>query len=98
MKAGPYSAHPSRCKHLPQRLAREMLQRMTSTPINPPIKTPCVQVCFVDPKAQLCVGCFRTMEELGRWTRYTDDERAAIMTALPERETAYKAAKPVRQE
>ncbi len=58
-----------------------------------PIKTPCVKVCFVDPKAGVCLGCFRTMEELGRWTRYSDAERDAIMQALPERETAYRRAR-----
>ena len=58
-----------------------------------PIKTPCVKVCFVDPKAGVCLGCFRTMEELGRWTRYSDAERDAIMQALPEREAAYRQAR-----
>lgn len=58
-----------------------------------PIKTPCVKVCFVDPKAGVCLGCFRTMEELGRWTRYSNEERDAIMQALPERETAYRRAR-----
>ena len=66
-----------------------MLHRMSRNPI----KTPCVQVCFVDPKAGVCVGCFRTMEELGRWTKYSDNERAAIMAALPGREDAYREAK-----
>ena len=56
----------------------------------PPVKTPCVKVCFVDPKAQICVGCFRTLVELGRWTAYSDAERDAIIKALPERETAYR--------
>jgi len=58
-----------------------------------PITTPCVKVCFVDPKAGVCLGCFRTMEELGCWTRYSDAERDAIMQALPERETAYRRAR-----
>ena len=56
-----------------------------------PIKTPCVKVCFVDPAAGLCVGCFRSMEELGRWTKYSDAEREAIMAALPQREADYAA-------
>ncbi|MEA1941432.1 MAG: DUF1289 domain-containing protein [Pseudomonadota bacterium] len=55
-----------------------------------PIKSPCVKVCFVDPEAEICVGCFRTMEELGRWTRYTDAEREAILEALPGREAGYR--------
>ena len=68
-----------------------MLQCMSRNPI----KTPCVQVCFVDPGAGVCVGCFRTMEELGRWTRYTDAERDTIMAALPGREHAYRESKKV---
>ena len=55
-----------------------------------PIRTPCVKVCFVDPAAQMCVGCFRTMEELGRWTRYSDAEREAILAELPGRADAYR--------
>lgn len=56
-----------------------------------PIKTPCVKVCFVDPKEGLCVGCFRTMEELGRWTRYSDQERDDILEQLPARRDTYAA-------
>jgi len=55
--------------------------------------SPCIQVCFVDPERQICVGCFRTMEELARWTRYSDEDRAAIGEALPARRDAYRAAK-----
>lgn len=58
-----------------------------------PIKTPCVKVCFVDPKEGLCVGCFRTMEELGRWTRYSDTERDDILAQLPVRRDRYTAAR-----
>ncbi len=59
-----------------------------------PIKTPCVKVCFVDPAAGLCVGCFRTMNELARWTKYSDAEREAILAALPQREARYAAQHP----
>lgn len=62
-----------------------MLRPMSTAPI----KTPCVQVCFVDPAAGVCVGCFRTMEELGRWTKYSDGEREAILAALPQRQARY---------
>lgn len=60
------------------------------------IWSPCVKVCFVDPEAGLCVGCFRSLEELGQWTRYTDEERAAIGESLPERERTYKNGKARR--
>jgi predicted Fe-S protein YdhL (DUF1289 family) len=57
-----------------------------------PVWSPCIKVCFVDPARQLCVGCFRTMEELGRWTRMSAEERAAVGEALPARRAEYEAA------
>jgi predicted Fe-S protein YdhL (DUF1289 family) len=56
---------------------------MTSPPR--PIVTPCVQVCIVDGESGLCLGCYRTLPEIGRWSRLTDAERAAIMTGLDDR-------------
>lgn len=50
-----------------------------------PIATPCQKVCAVSGASGLCVGCGRTLKEIGGWTRFTDAERAAIMAALPER-------------
>lgn len=53
------------------------------------IATPCVQVCVVDAGAGLCLGCKRTLPEIARWSRLTDDERAAIMADLPGRKTPF---------
>ena len=50
-----------------------------------PIATPCVKVCYVDGKSGLCLGCFRTLPEIARWSRFSDEERAAIMSELPGR-------------
>ncbi len=60
------------------------------------IWTPCIKVCFVDPGAGLCVGCFRTLPELAQWTRYTSEQRQAVRDALPEREAAYRKEKAQR--
>lgn len=53
-----------------------------------PIATPCVKICAVDGRSGLCVGCGRTLREIGAWTRFSDAERAAIMAALPARRAA----------
>ena len=53
--------------------------------------SPCVRRCTLDPESGLCVGCGRTLAEIGKWTRYTDDERQAIMNALPDRLAAHHA-------
>ncbi len=49
------------------------------------IATPCVNVCCVDGPSRLCLGCYRTLPEIVRWQRLTDEERAAIMAELPSR-------------
>jgi predicted Fe-S protein YdhL (DUF1289 family) len=50
------------------------------------IATPCVKVCIVDGASGLCLGCWRTLAEIGGWSGLTDAERSQIMAELPERE------------
>lgn len=50
--------------------------------------SPCVRLCTLDPDSGLCVGCGRMLAEIGRWSRYSDDERRAIMDTLPARLSA----------
>ena len=40
---------------------------------------------MVDGQSGLCLGCFRTLPEIARWERFTDDERTQLMAALPAR-------------
>lgn len=49
------------------------------------IESPCVKLCVVHPEERLCVGCFRTIEEIATWSRLTAAERREIMADLPER-------------
>jgi predicted Fe-S protein YdhL (DUF1289 family) len=58
------------------------------------ISSPCIRVCFVDGTADICVGCGRTLPEIARWGRMTEDERLAIMAGLPERMRAKGFAPP----
>ncbi|HWU14866.1 MAG TPA: DUF1289 domain-containing protein [Caulobacter sp.] len=50
-----------------------------------PIATPCVKVCAVDGQSGFCLGCRRTLPEIAGWARLSDEERSAIMAALPHR-------------
>lgn len=48
--------------------------------------TPCIGVCTLGPNG-LCDGCFRTGDEIARWTTMGDPARAHLMdVVLPERE------------
>lgn len=53
-----------------------------------PIKTPCVSVCVVDPATGWCEGCFRTLAEIGAWSRLSVAERDRVLLLLPMRRRA----------
>jgi predicted Fe-S protein YdhL (DUF1289 family) len=68
------------------------MKPVTDTP-PAPIETPCIRVCTVDGKSGLCLGCFRTLAEIARWSRFEADERARLMFELPQRRTRSDPAK-----
>ncbi|MGR3502916.1 DUF1289 domain-containing protein [Pseudaestuariivita sp.] len=49
------------------------------------IQSPCVKICVIEPSSRLCAGCLRSIDEIGAWSRYSHEERAAIMSDLPGR-------------
>jgi len=62
-------------------------------PVAPPIATPCIKLCIVDGESGLCMGCFRSLAEVGRWGRMSDDERAEIMGGLADRRVRIRPEK-----
>ena len=50
-------------------------------------ETPCISVCQIDPRTNLCLGCGRTLPEIARWSAMDSAERRAIMAQLPARMT-----------
>jgi len=49
------------------------------------VKSPCVRVCRVDPASRLCVGCWRSLDEIAGWGAMTPEQRQAVLAALPGR-------------
>jgi predicted Fe-S protein YdhL (DUF1289 family) len=64
-------------------------------PPGPPkaIVTPCIKVCIVDPESSLCLGCYRTLMEIGGWARLAEDERVRLMAELPARRSRIRPEK-----
>ncbi|RZJ41706.1 MAG: DUF1289 domain-containing protein [Brevundimonas sp.] len=58
-----------------------------------PVATPCVKVCIVDGPTGLCLGCYRTLQEIGGWSALTDEQRAGIMADLTARRARIDPAK-----
>lgn len=48
------------------------------------IESPCVNICRLDDRG-LCIGCFRTAEEIGNWLNYSAARRKEIIDTLPDR-------------
>lgn len=46
------------------------------------ISTPCISVCTLDRAGRLCLGCGRTIEEIGAWASLNEEARQAIMALL----------------
>lgn len=43
------------------------------------IQSPCINLCVVDADSGLCSGCYRTLDEIAKWSSYTAAERQKIM-------------------
>ena len=56
------------------------------------IESPCVNICTLDARSGICLGCGRTIDEIARWTAMTAAERSRVMHELPARFTASKAS------
>jgi predicted Fe-S protein YdhL (DUF1289 family) len=54
------------------------------------IASPCVKICIVHPDARICTGCYRSIEEIGTWSKMSHEDRAAIMQELPDRAASLK--------
>jgi predicted Fe-S protein YdhL (DUF1289 family) len=39
----------------------------------------------MDPQRGVCLGCCRTLDEIGAWGGMTDEERDRVMAELPDR-------------
>jgi uncharacterized protein len=49
------------------------------------VESPCVKICVIHPAAGICAGCLRSLDEIGRWSAMTAQDRRAVMEALPAR-------------
>ena len=52
-----------------------------------PIKSPCVNVCYLDDK-DICQGCYRSSEEITQWMRLDNEGRREILKKVAEREAS----------
>ena len=57
--------------------------------------SPCVALCALDSREELCTGCGRTIGEIGEWRDATAERQCAILAMLPERMARLAAGQSV---
>ncbi len=49
------------------------------------VPSPCVQICTLDPAGTLCLGCGRTLAEIGEWASASPERQREIVAAVTKR-------------
>ena len=52
------------------------------------IRSPCIGICQLDVSMNVCVGCFRTRQEVAMWSDVSDDEKKEILARAKSRRSA----------
>lgn len=55
--------------------------------------SPCIKVCVIHPQARLCVGCYRTIDEIREWPQLGKEARIEIMKGLKSRASQVKSTR-----
>ncbi|MGZ5034417.1 MAG: DUF1289 domain-containing protein [Usitatibacter sp.] len=56
----------------------------------PDYESPCNKICTLDARGEICIGCFRSLEEIGRWAELSNAQRAKVLAALAERRRRFE--------
>lgn len=51
------------------------------------VKSPCIEVCSLDDH-DVCIGCYRTANEIIEWFSASNDRKREILAAVAERRAA----------
>ena len=46
------------------------------------VESPCRKLCGLDPATRVCTGCLRTLDEIARWGRMSDDEKRGVLRRI----------------
>ena len=65
-----------------------MNEKAGCAPAAPPandVASPCISVCVMDAASGLCLGCWRTLDEIAAWSVLDADGKRAVLAAIRER-------------
>jgi hypothetical protein len=59
--------------------------RIAPPPRPPRVISPCIGICTIERGSPYCIGCKRTIDEIGRWIVMDEAERRKVLDELPTR-------------
>ena len=62
------------------------------------VDSPCVNICIIHPRANICTGCFRSIDEISSWSKMSESERKGILKELPNRSSKLRVRRGGRAE
>ena len=65
---------------------------MVARSLDAGVASPCISVCTLDGSGRICLGCFRTVDEIAAWSRLDDEQKRAVNAALPSRRLQRKGS------
>lgn len=60
----------------------------------PTIEKPCIRKCTLN-KEDICLGCFRSFDDMRKWHQATRDEKAQMLMAAAKRKQEHTEHKAV---
>ena len=49
------------------------------------VASPCISVCVMDAASGLCIGCWRTLDEIAAWSVLDAPAKRAVLAAIRDR-------------
>jgi predicted Fe-S protein YdhL (DUF1289 family) len=43
------------------------------------VESPCINICKLNTGGEYCLGCYRTLDDLSRWSKADDREKQQIL-------------------
>ena len=56
--------------------------------VNEHVPSPCISVCSLIEPARVCIGCFRTLDEIAEWSVMDAAAKRRVLALLPARRVA----------
>ncbi|WP_294990767.1 DUF1289 domain-containing protein [Sulfuritalea sp.] len=60
-----------------------MSRRVAGSVAKAAVESPCINICKMEDG--LCIGCFRTLDEIACWANVDDDGKRLILAAVAQR-------------